>query len=140
MDPAPAEHCHLQVFNLAPGDVSVAIRGSDLFAHPIPSLQVAAAPSCFNTHTHTHTFRPGRRGEGSAPLRQDPPEYQVVGLKASSRKLQIEATFQGRTSACEPLVQERKAYSLLLVPEGEDLRCKLVRRRDGGRLDECRRV
>uniref|UniRef100_H3DE35 Solute carrier family 15 member 2 n=1 Tax=Tetraodon nigroviridis TaxID=99883 RepID=H3DE35_TETNG len=95
VDPAPAEHCHLQVFNLAPGDVSVAIRGSDLFAHPIPSLQ-------------------------------DPPEYQVVGLKASSRKLQIEATFQGRTSACEPLVQERKAYSLLLVPEGEDLRCKLV--------------
>ncbi|CAG08274.1 unnamed protein product, partial [Tetraodon nigroviridis] len=51
VDPAPAEHCHLQVFNLAPGDVSVAIRGSDLFAHPIPSLQVAAAPSCFNTHT-----------------------------------------------------------------------------------------
>ncbi|KAL3055939.1 hypothetical protein OYC64_018610 [Pagothenia borchgrevinki] len=39
VDPAPAGKCLLQVFNLAEGDVSLMIPGSDLFKEPIPNLQ-----------------------------------------------------------------------------------------------------
>uniref|UniRef100_A0A3Q2QRX4 Solute carrier family 15 member 2 n=1 Tax=Fundulus heteroclitus TaxID=8078 RepID=A0A3Q2QRX4_FUNHE len=39
VEPAPAGQCLLQVFNLAEGDVSVRVAGSDLFQDPIPKLQ-----------------------------------------------------------------------------------------------------
>lgn len=55
VNPAPAAHCHLQVFNLAKGNVSVSIQGSDLFPEPIPYLQVALFSLSFlheNTASH----------------------------------------------------------------------------------------
>lgn len=39
VDPAPAGKCLLQVFNVAPGNVSLKIPGSDVFPEPIPELQ-----------------------------------------------------------------------------------------------------
>ncbi|XP_040912549.1 solute carrier family 15 member 2 [Toxotes jaculatrix] len=39
VDPAPAEKCLLQAFNLEKGNISVKIPGSDLFPEPIPYLQ-----------------------------------------------------------------------------------------------------
>ncbi|XP_047226071.1 solute carrier family 15 member 2 isoform X1 [Girardinichthys multiradiatus] len=39
VEPAPAEQCLLQVFNLAEGDINVGVAGSDLFQDPIPKLQ-----------------------------------------------------------------------------------------------------
>ncbi|KAM4730853.1 solute carrier family 15 member 2 [Anableps anableps] len=39
VEPAPAEQCLLQVYNLAEGDISVRVAGSDLFQNPIPKLQ-----------------------------------------------------------------------------------------------------
>lgn len=47
VNPAPAAHCHVQVFNLAKGNVSVSIQGSDMFPEPIPYLQVALFSSHF---------------------------------------------------------------------------------------------
>lgn len=71
----------------------------------------------------------------SLRLRQDPPRYEMLQLGASSKNLQIDATFQGGTSACSQQVQEQKAYSLILTSEADAIRCKLVRRREGG-MDE----
>lgn len=51
VNPAPAEHCHMQVFNLAGGNVSVAIKDSDLFPDAIPHLQVAALQKQFSSHS-----------------------------------------------------------------------------------------
>lgn len=59
----------------------------------------------------------------------------MVPLNSSSKNLQIEATFQGRTTMCNQLVHERKAYSLILASEGEHLQCKLVRWRDEKWMD-----
>ncbi|MEQ2164662.1 hypothetical protein GOODEAATRI_008959 [Goodea atripinnis] len=39
VEPAPAEQCLLQVFNLAEGNINVGVAGSDLFQDPIPKLQ-----------------------------------------------------------------------------------------------------
>lgn len=51
----------------------------------------------------------------------------MVHLKDSSKNLSIEATFKGRTSECNPLVYERKSYSLILTSENTTIKCKLVR-------------
>lgn len=40
VDPAPAHHSLLQVFNLAGSDVSLNVSGSNLFPEPIKRLQV----------------------------------------------------------------------------------------------------
>lgn len=55
----------------------------------------------------------------------------MLQLGGSSKNLQIDAAFQGRTSVCSQQVQEQKAYSLILTSEADVLQCKLVRRREG---------
>lgn len=68
VNPAPAEHCHMQVFNLARGNVSVTIRDSELFPDPVPYLQVektAFLSSCMKTRPLTHFVR---RGQSSPDL------------------------------------------------------------------------
>lgn len=55
----------------------------------------------------------------------------MVPLGSSSKNLQIEATFRGRTSVRNQLVHEQKAYSLILTSEGDALNFTLVRWRDG---------
>lgn len=60
----------------------------------------------------------------------------MLQLGDSSKNLHVEATFEGRTSVCNQLVQEQTAYSLILSPDGDGLSCKLVRRRDGRRTDD----
>lgn len=68
----------------------------------------------------------------------------MVHLQNSSKILKVEAMFQGRSSECEQLVYERKAYSLILSSEDAAIKCKLVsvgevgtgRRRGGGGVTE----
>lgn len=40
VNPAPAGHCHMQVYNLAGGNVNVTVQDSNLFPESIPYLQV----------------------------------------------------------------------------------------------------
>lgn len=96
VDPAPAQKCLLQVFNLVGGNVSVKIPNSNLFPEPIQYLQ-------------------------------DPPEYKILPLEASSKMVNFEVTSNGNTSECEHLLNQTETYSLILLSsETTGIQCKVV--------------
>lgn len=84
VNPAPAENCHMQVYNLAGGDVAVTIRDGDLFPEPLHYLQVASvegarqlvallvAASVSNVLRLPLKGPPRVRDGSSAELQQDP--------------------------------------------------------------------
>ncbi|XP_070832395.1 solute carrier family 15 member 2 [Chaetodon trifascialis] len=57
---------------------------------------------------------------------KDPPEYKMVPLEAPSKVLTIGVTSNGTTSECYHLVNQEKAYSLILFTETSGIQCKLV--------------
>ncbi|XP_067460539.1 solute carrier family 15 member 2 [Thunnus thynnus] len=97
VDPAPAEKCLLQVFNLADGNVSLQFpdNNNNLFPQPIQHLQ-------------------------------DPPEYVTLPLEASSKELQIQVSQNGNISECNQTFDQEEAYSLILYPNTTGIQCKLV--------------
>lgn len=59
-------------------------------------------------------------------LCQNPPQYETLALGASSKTLNIQVTFNGKTAECVQTFEQEMAYSLILHPGNPGTQCKLV--------------
>lgn len=59
-------------------------------------------------------------------LCQNPPQYETLALGASSKTLNIQVTYNGKTVECVQTFEQEMAYSLILYPEIIETKCKLV--------------
>ncbi|XP_032384723.1 solute carrier family 15 member 2 [Etheostoma spectabile] len=71
---------------------------------------------------------------------QDPPKYETLSLEASGEELKIQVTFNGKTSECNHMLDEQKAYSLILYSDTTSgIQCKhvddhIIKNEDGNPL------
>lgn len=57
---------------------------------------------------------------------QDPPEYVTLPVVGSGQGQTIDVTLNGRTSECQYMVEQQKAYSIILYADTAAVQCKLV--------------
>ncbi|XP_034041660.1 solute carrier family 15 member 2 [Thalassophryne amazonica] len=62
----------------------------------------------------------------SIPHLQDPPNYVMVPLGASSKEVMMNIVSAGNTFECAQNITQHKAYSLILYPTAAGVQCKLV--------------
>ncbi|XP_034740659.1 solute carrier family 15 member 2 [Etheostoma cragini] len=71
---------------------------------------------------------------------QDPPKYETLSLEASGEEVKIQVTFNGKTSECNHVFDEQKAYSLILYSDTTTgIQCKhvddhIIKNEDGNPL------
>ncbi|KAM3607110.1 uncharacterized protein V6R79_001933 [Siganus canaliculatus] len=84
VDPAPAQKCLLQVYNMAGGNATITFPDGQVnpFLSPIGNFE--------------------------------DPEYKTLSLNSANTTVNIEVTYNGQSSQCSPRFLEKSAYSLIV--------------------------